>query len=165
MENKACTVSGVSWSRNGGEIYTVSATPTQGLPELKITGDFTDDVIEAFRDAVAIIETRRLGHELGVHIHVSGSLDGKSCGLPILVCIYSMLLGKEADKSAVFTGELSNDQTLYPIGGLTQKIATARLNGFERIVFPLQADPIEYAGAIMLCPVRTVGEALNLVFS
>jgi len=165
MKNTTCIVKGVSWAHKGGEIYEVHGEIGTKSNGLHITGDFSDEVLGAFKQA--IVHAKDYFKELpledmSVHIHFPKAIDGPSCGLPIFMCLYSLLSDKPIIDGLVFTGELSKKQTLYPIGGLSQKVLTARLNGFKGIVFPNQTDPIEDASGIMLCPVTLLHEAVLL---
>lgn len=164
MKDSKCIVTGVSWAHKGGEIYTVEGELGTKEVGLHITGDFSDVVLGAFKQAVSHIRKidPRLIDDLSVHIHIPKPIDGPSCGLPIFMCLFSMLANKPIQEGLVFTGELSEQQELYPIGGLSQKVLTARLNGFKGIVFPFQTDPIDDATGIMLYPVAVLHEAILL---
>lgn len=165
--SNTCIVNGVSWSRQIGEIYTIKGELGSKDNGLHITGDFSDAVLDAFKLAVNHIK-RLLNNpldELSVHIHIEKSIDGPSCGLPIFVCLYAMLSGKQVNEGFVFTGELTETINLYPVGALDQKIATAHCMGFKGIVFPCQHEHVVAPGRILLCPISTILEAIPIALN
>ncbi len=167
MKELTCIVNGVSWSRQIGEIYTIEGQLGTKEAGLHITGDFSDTVLDAFKLAARHVKRCFFGQntnieDLSLHIHIPKPIDGPSCGLPIFLCLYSMLFDSPINQAFAFTGELTETIDLYPVGALEQKIATANCMGFKGIVFPLQHEHVVAPTKFLLCPISTILEAIPI---
>ena len=170
-------VTGLAWTRAGGEILFIETRLTRGKGNLLITGQLGDVMKESVQIALSLVkslypeETSLLeSHDL--HIHVpAGAVpkDGPSAGITLVTALASLFTQKAVDPDYAMTGEVSLRGGVMPIGGLPEKLMAAQRAGIKKVLIPADnADDLddvanEVKQKLEIIPVRTVEEVLNLL--
>ena len=170
-------VTGLAWTRAGGEILFIETRLTRGKGNLLITGQLGDVMKESIQIALSLVkslypeETSLLeSHDL--HIHVpAGAVpkDGPSAGITLVTALASLFTQKAVDPDYAMTGEVSLRGGVMPIGGLPEKLMAAQRAGIKKVLIPADnADDLddvanEVKQKLEIIPVRTVEEVLNLL--
>ena len=170
-------VTGLAWTRAGGEILFIETRLTRGKGNLLITGQLGDVMKESVQIALSLVkslypeETSLLeSHDL--HIHVpAGAVpkDGPSAGITLVTALASLFTQKAVDPDYAMTGEVSLRGGVMPIGGLPEKLMAAQRADIKKVLIPADnADDLddvanEVKQKLEIIPVRTVEEVLNLL--
>ena len=168
-------VTGLAWTRAGGEILFIETRLTRGKGNLLITGQLGDVMKESVQIALSLVkslypeETFILEtHDL--HIHVpAGAVpkDGPSAGITLVTALASLFTQKPVDPDYAMTGEVSLRGGVMPIGGLPEKLMAAQRAGITKVLIPADnADDLddvaeEVKQKLEIIPVRTVEEVLG----
>ena len=142
-------VTGLAWTRAGGEILYIESKLTQGKGELLITGQLGDVMKESVQIALTLVKSlypkeSRVFEDHDLHIHVpEGAVpkDGPSAGITLTTALASLITGKAVDTDLAMTGEVSLRGGVMPIGGLPEKLMAAQRAGITKVFIP--ADNVE----------------------
>lgn len=142
-------VTGLAWTRAGGEILYIESRLTQGKGELLITGQLGDVMKESVQIALTLVKSlypkeSRVFEDHDLHIHVpEGAVpkDGPSAGITLTTALASLITGKAVDTDCAMTGEVSLRGGVMPIGGLPEKLMAAQRAGIRKVFIP--ADNVE----------------------
>ena len=95
----------------------------------------------------------------------SGDISGPSAGLMWALGVSDVLTPGDLTGGRVIagTGAIGPDGTVYPIGGVQEKVVTAKAHGATVFFVPVQdaADARRAATGITLVPVKTYADALH----
>lgn len=140
---------GLAWTAYGGEMLKIEAMLMPGKGKLMLTGQLGDVMKESAQAAMSY--ARAHAKEFGIsnkaftnydlHIHVpAGAIpkDGPSAGITMLTCILSALTQRPINGQFAMTGELNLRGEVMPIGGVKEKILTAKRNKIAHIIMPLK---------------------------
>lgn len=156
-------VTGVSLLPEQGNLYKIRAKLSPEAPGIWMTGSFGEQSLKALETAIRLLKAYYpRADKSSINISVPTLMDGPSCGLPMFLAMYAVLLKKPINPRYAFTGELCEDGTLVEVGGMDEKVATARRGGLKGIVFPISKDPLKDATGLLICPVRTLDEAITI---
>ncbi len=170
-------VTGLAWTRAGGEILFIESKLTKGKGNLLITGQLGDVMKESVQIALSLVkglypkETAVL-EKNDLHIHVpAGAVpkDGPSAGITLVTALASLVTGRPADPDCAMTGEVSLRGGVMPIGGLPEKLMAAQRAGISRVYIPAEnvddLDEVaeEVKEKLEIIPVKTVTEVLDRV--
>ena len=142
-------VTGLAWTRAGGEILYIESKLTQGKGELLITGQLGDVMKESVQIALTLVKSlypkeSKVFEDHDLHIHVpEGAVpkDGPSAGITLTTALASLITGKAVDTDFAMTGEVSLRGGVMPIGGLPEKLMAAQRAGITKVFIP--ADNVE----------------------
>ncbi|HIS32429.1 MAG TPA: endopeptidase La [Candidatus Limivivens intestinipullorum] len=142
-------VTGLAWTRAGGEILFIESKLVNGKGGLMITGQLGDVMKESVQIALSIVkalypEETKVLEEKTLHIHVpAGAVpkDGPSAGITLVTAMASLVTGKPVSTDYAMTGEVSLRGTVMPIGGLPEKLMAAQRAGITKVFIP--ADNVE----------------------
>ena len=170
-------VTGLAWTRAGGEILYIETALTKGDGKVRITGQLGDVMQESVQIALTLVKSmlpdaaEKL-KESDLHVHVpAGAVpkDGPSAGITIVTALTSLLTGKEVGTAYAMTGEVSLRGGVMPIGGLPEKLMAAQRAGIKKVFIPWEnkEDLEDVAGevkeALEIIPVKEVKEVLKRV--
>ena len=138
---------GLVWTGTGGDIIFVEATIMKGSSQLILTGSLGDVMRESAQAALSYLRAnaRSFGLEedffvgKDIHIHVpAGAIpkDGPSAGLTIAVALFSLLARRPVRREVAMSGELTLAGRLLPVGGIREKVLSARRAGVKMVVLP-----------------------------
>lgn len=168
-------VTGLAWTRAGGEILFIETSFTKGSGKVIITGQLGDVMKESAQIAVTYVkslfpEYAEKFEKNDLHIHVpSGAVpkDGPSAGITLVIALASLVTGKAVDTQIAMTGEISLRGGVMPIGGLPEKLMAAQRAGVKKVFIPydniedLEDVAEEVKEKIQICPVKKIKEVLD----
>ena len=143
--NVAGVVTGLAWTRVGGDILFIESILSKGKGTLNITGNLGKVMKESATIAMEYIKAN--ADELGispevfdkynVHIHVPEGAtpkDGPSAGVTMLTSLVSLFTQKKVKKSLAMTGEITLRGKVLPVGGIKEKILAAKRARIKEIL-------------------------------
>jgi ATP-dependent Lon protease len=131
-------VTGLAWTRVGGEILFVEVSLSKGDgKQLKLTGNLGDVMKEsavlAYEYLKAHAEVLGLNADIfsqwNVHIHVPEGAtpkDGPSAGITMLTALASAFTKRKVKPYLAMTGEITLRGKVLPVGGIKDKILAAK---------------------------------------
>ena len=133
----AGVVTGLAWTRVGGDILFIESTISKGKGTLNMTGNLGKVMKESATIALEYIksnaETLGINQEIfekyNVHIHVPEGAtpkDGPSAGITMLTSLVSLFTQRKVKKSLAMTGEITLRGKVLPVGGIKEKILAAK---------------------------------------
>ena len=137
-------VTGLAWTKAGGEILFIESILTKGKGKIIITGQLGDVMKESVQIAVSLVKNMfpnkvKILEENDLHIHVpEGAVpkDGPSAGITLTIAIASLIMGVKVDPHIAMTGEVSLRGRVMPIGGLCEKLMAAERSGITKVFIP-----------------------------
>ncbi|OEK08373.1 endopeptidase La [Flavivirga aquatica] len=143
--NVAGVVTGLAWTRVGGDILFIESILSKGKGTLSITGNLGKVMKESATIAMEYIKSN--ADEFGidtavfdkhnVHIHVPEGAtpkDGPSAGVTMLTSLVSLFTQKKVKKSLAMTGEITLRGKVLPVGGIKEKILAAKRAKIKEIL-------------------------------
>ena len=141
----AGVVTGLAWTRVGGDILFIESTISKGKGTLNMTGNLGKVMKESATIALEYIksnaETLGLKQEIfekyNVHIHVPEGAtpkDGPSAGITMLTSLVSLFTQRKVKKSLAMTGEITLRGKVLPVGGIKEKILAANRARIKEIL-------------------------------
>ena len=143
--NVAGVVTGLAWTRVGGDILFIESILSKGKGNLNITGNLGKVMKESATIAMEYIKSH--AEDLGikpdifdkynVHIHVPEGAtpkDGPSAGITMLTSLVSLFTQRKVKKSIAMTGEITLRGKVLPVGGIKEKILAAKRARIKEIL-------------------------------
>jgi ATP-dependent Lon protease len=143
--NVAGVVTGLAWTRVGGDILFIESILSKGKGTLSITGNLGKVMKESATIAMEYIKAN--AEEFGikpevfgkynVHIHVPEGAtpkDGPSAGVTMLTSLVSLFTQRKVKKSLAMTGEITLRGKVLPVGGIKEKILAAKRAKIKEIL-------------------------------
>lgn len=170
-------VTGLAWTRAGGEILFIESKLIPGKGKMIITGQLGDVMKESIQIALSLVKSlypkeSKVLDDHDLHIHVpAGAIpkDGPSAGITLTTALASLLTGKKVSPEYAMTGEVSLRGGVMPIGGLPEKLMAAQRAGITKVLIPADneqdLDDVadEVKNKLEIIPVKKVTEVLKLV--
>ncbi len=170
-------VTGLAWTKVGGELLNIEVLILQGKGELILTGQLGDVMKESAKAAVSYIRSRSnallidstFHKKSDIHIHLPEGAtpkDGPSAGISMCTAIVSAIIEKPVHKDLAMTGEITLRGHVLPIGGLKEKIFAAHRGGITRVIIPRENEkdlhdiPKTVLKHIKIIPVEHMDEVL-----
>jgi ATP-dependent Lon protease len=143
--NVAGVVTGLAWTRVGGDILFIESILSKGKGSLTITGNLGKVMKESATIAMEYIKSNAnaLGidssvfEKYNVHIHVPEGAtpkDGPSAGVTMLTSLVSLFTQKKVKKSLAMTGEITLRGKVLPVGGIKEMILAAKRAKIKEIL-------------------------------
>ncbi len=141
----AGVVTGLAWTRVGGDILFIESALSKGKGTLSITGNLGKVMKESATIAMEYIKANAetLGldptifDKYNVHIHVPEGAtpkDGPSAGITMLTSLVSLFTQRKVKKSIAMTGEITLRGKVLPVGGIKEKILAAKRARIKEIL-------------------------------
>ncbi|KQC33518.1 Lon protease [Nonlabens sp. YIK11] len=141
----AGVVTGLAWTRVGGDILFIESILSKGKGQLSVTGNLGKVMKESATIAMEYIKAHadELGIDSGifekynVHIHVPEGAtpkDGPSAGITMLTSLVSLFTQRKVKKSIAMTGEITLRGKVLPVGGIKEKILAAKRARIKEIL-------------------------------
>ncbi len=142
----AGVVTGLAWTRVGGEILFVESSLSKSKsPKLTLTGNLGDVMKESAMLALEYIKAHAekldidplMFEDWNVHIHVpEGAIpkDGPSAGITMVTALVSAFTKRKVRKNLAMTGEITLRGKVLPVGGIKEKILAAKRAGITDII-------------------------------
>lgn len=145
----AGVVTGLAWTRVGGDILFIESALSQGKGGLTITGNLGKVMKESATIAKEYIKANaaalglkpEIFNKYNVHIHVPAGAtpkDGPSAGITMLTSLVSLFTQRKVKKSIAMTGEITLRGKVLPVGGIKEKILAAKRAKIKEIVMCVQ---------------------------
>ena len=133
----AGVVTGLAWTRVGGDILFIESIISKGKGKLSITGNLGKVMSESATIALEFIKANSkyfkiddsVFEKYNIHIHVPEGAtpkDGPSAGITMLTSLLSLLTQKRVNKNLAMTGEITLRGRVLPVGGIKEKILAAK---------------------------------------
>ncbi|RZV65642.1 MAG: endopeptidase La [Flavobacteriaceae bacterium] len=143
--NVAGVVTGLAWTRVGGDILFIESILSKGKGTLSITGNLGKVMKESATIAMEYIKANAAKFEINpevfdnynVHIHVPEGAtpkDGPSAGITMLTSLVSLYTQRKVKRSIAMTGEITLRGKVLPVGGIKEKILAAKRARIKEIL-------------------------------
>jgi ATP-dependent Lon protease len=141
----AGVVTGLAWTRVGGDILFIESIISKGKGLLTLTGNLGKVMKESATIAMEYIKANAdlLGlsadvfKKYNVHIHVPEGAtpkDGPSAGVTMLTSLVSLYTQRKVKRSIAMTGEITLRGKVLPVGGIKEKILAAKRAHIKEIL-------------------------------
>ncbi|WP_299215685.1 endopeptidase La [uncultured Dokdonia sp.] len=178
----AGVVTGLAWTRVGGDILFIESALSKGKGVLTITGNLGKVMKESATIAMEYIkanaETLGLNPEMfdtyNVHIHVPEGAtpkDGPSAGITMLTSLVSLFTQRKVKKSLAMTGEITLRGKVLPVGGIKEKILAAKRAKIKEILLceqnrrDIEEIKADYLKGLTFHYVKDMSEVLELALT
>lgn len=147
----AGVVTGLAWTRVGGEILFVEVSLSKGKGHLKLTGNLGDVMKESASLAYEYLKSHasyldinpNVFDEWNVHIHVPEGAtpkDGPSAGVTMLTALASAFTQRKVKDKLAMTGEITLRGKVLPVGGIKEKILAAKRANINTILLSAENE-------------------------
>ncbi|MFK5983225.1 MAG: endopeptidase La [Flavobacteriaceae bacterium] len=141
----AGVVTGLAWTRVGGDILFIESIISKGKGTMTLTGNLGKVMKESATIAMEYIKANAelLGvspevfAKYNVHIHVPEGAtpkDGPSAGITMLTSLVSLYTQRKVKKNLAMTGEITLRGKVLPVGGIKEKILAAKRAHIKEIL-------------------------------
>lgn len=141
----AGVVTGLAWTKVGGDILFIESALSKGKGQLTMTGNLGKVMKESATIALEYIKSNAdtLGikpdvfEKYNIHIHVPEGAtpkDGPSAGITMLTSLVSLFTQRKVKKSIAMTGEITLRGKVLPVGGIKEKILAAKRARIKEIL-------------------------------
>jgi len=141
----AGVVTGLAWTRVGGDILFIESILSKGKGKLSITGNLGKVMSESATIALEYIKSNcdqfninpDVFDKYNIHIHVPEGAtpkDGPSAGITMLTSLVSLFTQKRVKKNLAMTGEITLRGKVLPVGGIKEKILAAKRSNIKEII-------------------------------
>ena len=141
----AGVVTGLAWTKVGGDILFIESILSKGKGNLTITGNLGKVMKESATIAMEYIKANaeefkinpEVFQKYNVHIHVPEGAtpkDGPSAGVTMLTSLVSLFTQRKVKKSLAMTGEITLRGKVLPVGGIKEKILAAKRARIKEIL-------------------------------
>lgn len=138
-------VTGLAWTRVGGDILFIESVLSKGKGSLTITGNLGTVMKESATIALEFIKSHadslNIDEELfgkyNIHIHVPEGAtpkDGPSAGVTMLTSLVSSFTQRKVKANLAMTGEITLRGRVLPVGGIKEKILAAKRANIKEII-------------------------------
>lgn len=178
-KNQIGQVTGLAWTKVGGELLTIEAVVLPGKGKTITTGKLGEVMQESIQAALSVVRGR--SHVLGIaedfyqkndiHIHLPEGAtpkDGPSAGIGICVAMISVLTNIAVRADVAMTGEITLRGEVLPIGGLKEKLLAAHRGGIKSVIIPeknmkdLTEIPANVRNQLTIHPVKWIDQVIDL---
>ncbi|MBE0649389.1 MAG: endopeptidase La [Bacteroidales bacterium] len=147
----AGVVTGLAWTRVGGEILFVEVSLSKGKGHLKLTGNLGDVMKESASLAYEYLKAHASYLDINsdvfdnwnVHIHVPEGAtpkDGPSAGVTMLTALASAFTQRKVKDKMAMTGEITLRGKVMPVGGIKEKILAAKRANINTILLSAENE-------------------------
>ncbi len=141
----AGVVTGLAWTRVGGDILYIESILSKGKGGLSMTGNLGNVMKESATIALEYIKANAASFDLNeeifdkykIHVHVPEGAtpkDGPSAGIAMLTSMLSTFTQRKVKKSIAMTGEITLRGKVLPVGGIKEKILAAKRANIKEII-------------------------------
>ena len=177
-EDMVGLTTGLAWTEVGGELLSIEAVIVPGKGPIKHTGKLGDVMQESVQAADSYVRSRLLKFGVkptvfdskSIHVHVPEGAtpkDGPSAGVAMATSIVSVLTSNPVRRDVAMTGEITLRGSVFPIGGLKEKLLAALRGGIKTVLIPkdnekdLDDIPDNVKRGMEIIPVSSLDEVLE----
>ncbi|MGJ8666145.1 MAG: endopeptidase La [Patiriisocius sp.] len=178
----AGVVTGLAWTRVGGDILFIESILSKGKGNLNMTGNLGKVMKESATIAMEYIKANadKLGinpeifEKYNVHVHVPEGAtpkDGPSAGITMLTSLVSLFTQRKVKKSIAMTGEITLRGKVLPVGGIKEKILAAKRARIKEILLceenkrDIEEIKPEYLKGLTFHYVKDMSDVLTLALT
>jgi len=178
----AGVVTGLAWTRVGGDILFIESILSKGKGALNITGNLGKVMRESATIAMEFIKANASNYgikqdvfdQYNVHIHVPEGAtpkDGPSAGVTMLTSLVSLFTQKKVKKSLAMTGEITLRGKVLPVGGIKEKILAAKRAKIKEILLSeenrkdIEEIKSEYLKGLTFHYVKDMNDVINIALT
>lgn len=176
------TVTGLAWTRVGGELLLIETVSSPGKGKIHKTGKLGDVMSESISTAYSFVRSnaekfdipKELFEKTDIHIHLpEGAVpkDGPSAGIAISTALVSLFTQNPVRNDVAMTGEITLRGKVLSIGGLKEKLLAAQRGGIKTVLIPkeneknLQDVPKSVLKTLKIVPVEDFFDSLKYSMS
>jgi ATP-dependent Lon protease len=181
-KNRIGLATGLAWTEVGGDVLEIEIVGLPGKGNLNLTGQLGEVMQESAHAALSYVRSRAktLGlaasfhNSKDIHIHMPEGAtpkDGPSAGITICTALVSALTNNPSKEFLAMTGEITLQGRVLAIGGLKEKLLSARQHGITTVIIPQEniEDLAEIVKEIpfenmAIIPVSNMDEVLAIAF-
>ncbi|HUH26254.1 MAG TPA: endopeptidase La [Flavobacterium sp.] len=141
----AGVVTGLAWTRVGGDILFIESILSEGKGTLTMTGNLGNVMKESATIALEYIKSNnhlfdidsKIFEQYKIHVHVPEGAtpkDGPSAGIAMLTSMVSSFTQRKIKKNIAMTGEITLRGKVLPVGGIKEKILAAKRANIKEII-------------------------------
>lgn len=141
----AGVVTGLAWTRVGGDILFIESILTKGKGSLSMTGNLGTVMKESAQIAMEYLKSHAAEYDIdeevfnkyNIHIHVPEGAtpkDGPSAGVAMLTSIASSFTQRKVKANIAMTGEITLRGRVLAVGGIKEKILAAKRANIKEII-------------------------------
>jgi len=141
----AGVVTGLAWTRVGGDILFIESILSEGKGTLTMTGNLGNVMKESATIALEYIKSNhhlfdideKVFEKYKIHVHVPEGAtpkDGPSAGIAMLTSMVSSFTQRKIKKNVAMTGEITLRGKVLPVGGIKEKILAAKRANIKEII-------------------------------
>lgn len=141
----AGVVTGLAWTRVGGDILFIESILSEGKGTLTMTGNLGNVMKESATIALEYIKANhhlfdideKVFEKYKIHVHVPEGAtpkDGPSAGIAMLTSMVSSFTQRKIKKNIAMTGEITLRGKVLPVGGIKEKILAAKRANIKEII-------------------------------
>jgi len=145
-------VTGLAWTRFGGETLQIEVIKVKGKGNLKLTGQLGDVMQESAQAAFSYARLHAKKYNIDenfykkcdLHLHIpEGAIpkDGPSAGVTLVTAIISILSNRKVKHNIAMTGEITLSGNVLPIGGLAEKLIALKRAKIKNVLIPSKNEP------------------------
>jgi len=146
-ENTVGVATGMAWTPYGGDILFIEVKLIPGKGTLILTGSLGEVMKESASAALSLIKASASQLQISpekfekndIHIHIpEGGIpkDGPSAGITLATALISAFTGIAVNREIAMTGEITLRGKILPVGGIKEKVLSARRAGIRTIIMP-----------------------------
>jgi ATP-dependent Lon protease len=173
---------GLAWTEVGGDVLEIEVAVVIGKGSLSLTGQLGEVMQESAHAALSYIRSRAKSLKLkpsfhnskDIHIHMPEGAtpkDGPSAGITICTAVISALTNNPSKEKLAMTGEITLQGRVLAIGGLKEKLLSARQHGITIVIIPQEnsddlaeiTKEVDF-GSMKIMPVNSMDEVLAIAF-
>ena len=145
-------VTGLAWTRFGGETLQIEVIKVKGKGNLKLTGQLGNVMQESAQAAFSYARLHAKRYNIDedfykkcdLHLHIpEGAIpkDGPSAGVTLVTAIISILSNRKVKHNIAMTGEITLSGNVLPIGGLAEKLIAVKRAKIRNVLIPRKNEP------------------------
>ena len=138
-------VTGLAWTKVGGDILFIESILSKGKGKMSITGNLGKVMKESATIALQYLKSNCTAFKIDfsvfenwdIHVHVPEGAtpkDGPSAGITIFTSLLSIFSQRKIKKSFAMTGEITLRGRVTAVGGIKEKILAAKRSGYKNII-------------------------------
>ncbi len=175
----AGVVTGLAWTRVGGDILFIESILSPGKGKLSITGNLGKVMKESATIALEYIKANAEKYDIdpdifeqyNIHLHVPEGAtpkDGPSAGITMLTSLMSLFTQRKVRSKLAMTGEITLRGKVLPVGGIKEKILAAKRAKIKEIILSdenrqdIEEIKEEYLKGLTFHYVKNMDEVLDI---
>ncbi len=180
-EDRIGVVTGLAWTRVGGDILNIEVSVVPGEGNLILTGKLGDVMKESAQTALSYARSKsdefsfeqEFYKNYDIHVHIPQGAtpkDGPSAGIALATALISALADQAVSGKIAMTGEITLRGRVLPVGGVKDKLLAAHRAGIKKVILSkenekhLEEVPKKVKKNLEIVRVEHMDEVLEEVF-